>query len=172
MKLLPLDVCRIIWNLCGNDAIFLNKELITVISELKSKIRNDPLIIKYRLVKLRELASDWGSSRPSYRRPSLVVDKAYKTIALNGNLPLGKILNKNNILPSTILSDRLIPCSTCCYYDDLGRPDYRRTRVIYWELYDILCDNIKKAELYMQLFPYKGECTNLSRYSKRAFGKI
>jgi len=172
MKLLPLDVCRIIWTLCGNDAIFLNKELITFIAKLKAKMRENPLIVKYRLVKMRELASDWGSSRPSYKRPSLSVDKVYKTIALNGNLPLGKILNKNNIMPSGMLSDRLIPCSTCCYYDDLGRPDYRRTRVIYWELYDILCDNIQKAKNYQLLFPYDGICTNLSRYSKQAFGKV
>ena len=40
MKLLPLDVCRIIWTLCGNDAIFLNKELITFIAKLKAKMLN------------------------------------------------------------------------------------------------------------------------------------
>ena len=90
MKLLPLDVCRIIWTLCGNDAIFLNKELITFIVKLKAKMSENPLIVKYRLVKMRELASDSGFNGPSYRRPSLSVDKKYKTISLNGNIQIGR----------------------------------------------------------------------------------
>jgi len=95
------------------------------IKRKKKLLERNPLVIYYRLVKLKETNYAYGTRFGSMtrvsnsRRPSIAVDKIVKNIVLNGNWPMGELLNNSkNIRPSKVLNDRLIPCSTCSYGED------------------------------------------------------
>ena len=177
MNQYPLDICITIWEFAGLNTVFLNKNLMKFIKRKKKMLERNPLVIYYRLVKLKETNYAYGNHFGSMtrisnsRRPSIAVDKIVKNIVLNGNWPMGELLNNTkNIKPSKVLSDRLIPCSTCSYGEDRYHEGYFRSKVTYWELYEIYCDDITKAKDYIRLYPYNGKITSLSRYSDLASG--
>lgn len=172
MNQIPLDICITIWEFAGLNTVFLNKDLIKFIKQKKRELERNPVIIYYRLVKLKESNYSYrgyyfqNNEHMRYnRRPSIAVDKYHKNIILNGNCPIGELLDKTtNIKPSKILHDKLIPCSTCSYSEDRRNEGYWHCRVTYWELFEIYCDDAVKAKDYIRLYPYNGEIVSLSRY--------
>ena len=85
------------------------------------------------------------------RSPSIRVmeEQIYK---LNGNLPLGKIIN-SNIDISPELKEKLIPISERFVYPYYLWSYYPKIYIlIYWEIFEIKAVNIEKATVYSQLF--------------------
>jgi hypothetical protein len=147
MKLLPFDVCYIIWTMCGRNAVILNKDLIPYLEKIKIGFVKSPLVIKYRLIKFKEIQNQNGfTKRP---RASIKVDKVIKTLLLNGKIPLG-IIRDGIIEPSLKICDEIIPCSHVKIVN--GIQDSRRYNVVYWKIFEIYCDNIKRSKIYNNLF--------------------
>ena len=147
MNPLPFDVCYIIWEMCGGNAIILNKDLIPYLEKIKIGFIKSPLVLKYRLIKFKEIQNQNGfTKRP---RASIRVDKVIKTLLLNGKIPLGIIID-GEIEPSLKICDKIIPCSHVKIINEMQ--DSRRYNVIYWKIFEIYCDNIERSKIYNNLF--------------------
>lgn len=144
------DICYLIMQYCGNkNACFLNKDLQNYINTEREKFKQDPLILKYRLAKYRTNAyEDEALINSSFPRMQV---EGYKTIKLNGIIPLGNII-QDEIIPSQPLLDNIIPKKDVFLswgaFPSLA--PYRLT--IYWELYDISFNSIEKCKIYKLLF--------------------
>jgi len=149
---LPFDICLEIWNYVGNNAIYLNKDLLKYIKELKAQFKENPLELEYRLVQWKEMRS--VHSYDSYRRhrPSMLVQKK-RIFLLSGQIPLGTFCYRTNhrIIPSQKIRDMLIPLSTIRETNSLTRWRYKTT-TIYWEIYDMFCYDDRRAKQYKLLF--------------------
>jgi hypothetical protein len=144
MKLLPFDVCYIIWEMCGQRACILNKDLHAHLENIRLGFISSPLILKYRLVKLMGIQNRNGYKK----RPTIRVDNEIKTILLNGSFPLGKITS-DGIDPSVKIWDKIIPCS---YITMLNRCTSDQYKIVYWEIFEIYCENMDRCKIYKNLF--------------------
>ena len=144
------ELCYLIMQFSGDSsACFLNKEVYSYINEEREKFKKEPLILKYRLAKYRTNAYE-DENYLSTSFPRMKVED-YKTIKLNGIIPLGNII-KNEIIPSQPLLDNIIPKKDTLLswgaFPSLA--PYRLT--IYWELYDILPTSLERCKIYKLIF--------------------
>ena len=144
------DICYLIMQYCGNKSMsFLNKEQYNYINTERDKFKKEPLILKYRLAKYRTNANE-DEIYLSTRFPRMKVED-YKTIKLNGIIPLGNIIF-NDIIPSQPLLDNIIPKKdTLLSWGAFpSLVPYRLT--IYWELFNISPKSIERCKIYKLLF--------------------
>lgn len=147
--LIPVYLCYTIWEYVGNKAIFLNKDLLTLINLKKKEFIDNPLLIKFRLAKFKEGRSN-RSSRYR-RRPSVLVEK-WEELKLNGEYKINSIDSNGKIIPSDDFKDSLIPVSEAkAIYDKNLDFDYYY-KVIYWEFYEMHTEDIERGKLYKMLF--------------------
>ena len=118
---------------CKN-IIYLDKRYYYKIKKLRKIFLNNPLEIKYKLIKWR-----LRDSNVKYR-PSIHFLKE-KKIYLYGKNKFGKIKNKNEIIPSLYLTKKIKPKDK---YVDSVYFFYK----IYYTIKRIWCDDIEKLILY------------------------
>lgn len=157
MLILNKECCFLIWEFIGNNAIFLNKELIQLLNIKREWFKIHPLTLNYKLARFKEIRTDL--KKKSYiknPRSSIVVEKDIFTVQINGNIPFGKISLSNKILPSSEMYSLLIPESKKI---ELGGNRYfnYRFKIYYWEIFSLFCNenDIQKATAYQWLFPAK-----------------
>ena len=68
MNQYPLDICITIWEFAGLNTVFLNKDLMKFIKRKKKLLERNPLVIYYRLVKLKETNYAYGTRFGSMTR--------------------------------------------------------------------------------------------------------
>ena len=147
--LLPKFVCYSIWEFIGNRAIILNKELIKILNNKKREFIDDPLIVNYRLARFKESRTNMQTTYK--RRPSILIEKN-KEIKLNGNYKIENVDNIGKVIPSDKLLDEIIPLSSATEMNNYNMDYGYYFKVIYWELYKMTVNDIKRAKLYMMLF--------------------
>lgn len=154
---LPNNCVFNIWTFVGKNAIYLNKEILILLNKKRKEFIDNPLKLYYRLAKLKEIHYyNQHDSQRHYRnpRPSMVVEKKINEIELTGDIPFGIVEKKNKIIPSKMLSDKIIPCSV---KQELNghRYWYDRYKIQYWEIFHLFCNlkDIERAKLYQKLFP-------------------
>ena len=153
MNIVSTDLLLNILNYNYNINILLNKEYYVFLKKIRNNFKDNPLILKYKLVKCRQKMGDQNTNTNLHyqRSPSIRVmeEQIYK---LNGNLPLGKIIN-SNIDISPELKEKLIPISERFVYPYYLWTYYPNIYIlIYWEIFEIKAVNIQRATVYSQLF--------------------
>ena len=156
MLVLNKECCYLIWKFVGNNAIFLNKELIELLNLKREIFIKNPLRIYYKLAKFKEIHNYSKKYVGRIPRPTIVVEKNTKHIDLSGSIPFGKVKLCNKILPSQQLNNILVPMNKKV---DIGGNRYfnYKFKLYYWEIFSIFCkkEDIKRAKLYELLFPSK-----------------
>lgn len=158
MKILSKEICYKIWEFVGKNAVYLNKELTTILRTMRNSYIERPITLYYRLAKCREKRYyNYNSKNISYvPRPSIRADKKIKIVKLNGNTPYGILKNDGFIIPSNEIYKKIIPSSVIT---ELGfnRNLDEQYKIIYWEIFKIYCkkEDFKRVKLYEFLFPCK-----------------
>ena len=119
--------------------IIVNTSFYTYINSLKIKFVNNPLIIKYKLKRIKKKMYK-GYRASFYVEPEnqFVIDK--KNFGIN----IGKIDHDNIIKPSQIFKDKIIPISFTNNYNT-------GTVIIYFEIHEVYTDNVKRFNQYYLL---------------------
>lgn len=143
------EICYIIWQYGGNNARILNKELNDYITLERNKFKTSPLVLEYRLAKYRTRGyEDEELIHSTF--PRIKVGE-YKTIELNGIIPLGTI-TKNTIIPSQPLLNNIIPKKEEIFYWGSFPSLPASKMTFYWELFNILPKSINRCKQYKLLF--------------------
>jgi len=143
MKYLPNDVLLNIWSFVGPRTLYLDKKLLTLINVLRNEFINNPIKIKYKLIRWKRKFHE-----EYYGRPSMCVEP-YKYIEINEKLYIGKVAYNKSLSFSKDIEDKIIPVS---YMNLADSPIYKGS-VIYWTVKDVICDDsIERLERYCLLW--------------------
>lgn len=154
MVVINKECCYIIWEFVGNNAIFLNKELIELLNLKRRSFIERPLRIYYKLAKFKEIYNNSKYfSKKKISRPSILVERETKFIDLSGNIPFGKLNLINKILPSDEIHKIIVPKPRRVEIGGNKFFNYK-FKIYYWEIFSIFCKkkDISRAKIYQLLF--------------------
>ena len=144
MNILPEEILNKIFEFGGYNTMFIDKFLYYKISSIRNFFRENPLKIKYSLLRWKKKRILYDEGTYFKHRPSFIKQNE-KVIEISGKIPINKIDKFGNITPSTLLQDKIIPLSESKinYINECGIE-----RIIYWTIYSIKCNNINQGIKY------------------------
>ena len=123
----------------NKNLIIINTSFYSFIKNLRKKFINKPLIIKYKLKRIKKkMYSGYRASFYVEPENQYILDN--KTFGIN----IGKIDYENIIKPSKIFEDVIIPLS---FSNNLGN----NSIIIYFEIYQVYTDDIIRFKHYCLL---------------------
>jgi|UniRef100_A0A6C0C0Y6 hypothetical protein len=144
MLKLPEEILYKIFEFGGYNTMFIDKFLYYKILSIRTFFRENPLKIKYSLLRWKKKRILYDEGTYFKHRPSFLKETD-KIIELSEKIPINELDICGNITPSTILQDKIIPLSETKinYINECGIE-----RIIYWTIYSIKCNNINQANKY------------------------
>ena len=125
----------------NKNLILINTSFYSYIKDLKNKFINNPLIIKYKLKRIRKKMYN-GYRASFYVEPENQFILDSKTFGIN----IGLIDYDNIIKPSKTFEDTIIPIS---YANNIANNS--NTIIIYFEVHQVYTDDIKRFKQYCLL---------------------